>query len=504
MVSHQTRKWAILSLYVVAFFILGTRYAAPAWLLDVQSALGQSALDYRFAGWCLYGGSFYIGMICGPFIKQCVGEVSFTMAAFSSMPLSYLMIWLAINNPHTPSVSVLDYFGSLGLGFATGGCTSLSLATLGPLFGKKNMATVIGFTQFVFSIGSILSTYLLGLLSLKVYFEVMLALAVCLPIIAVSTLLLKPQPPRPDADGKEKPGPPTTAVNLPPSYLDLLTRPATVPCLLLVGSMFGFGTSLVTNLGPLCAAFGQTSPVEANIVVQTAAMGGRLCIVVVSKFYSDYIQRQENGLLADVLPNPSIVFNAIGSLAFLGSGIYILIETRHRAPTSRDLLASLGIFGFFYGSLWSGLGPMTQFIDTNPTVAPKILAMLGFGAGSFSIVYNLVIPSLLYTDGDDDVTGNPGMFFGVAVLWVASAFFSIVFALTALLKKVEDFGPFYQPRVDNSMEIESPIHRESNRDVIPPRTSPACSGKDEEERFRKMSTREYEDLRGSSRLSSFG
>lgn len=479
MVSQRIRKWSVFLLYVVAFFILGTRYAAPAWLLDVQSALGQTELGYRFAGWCLYGGSFFIGMIFGPYIKQCVGEVYFTMAAFSSLPLSYLMIWLAIKNAHSPGISVLDYIGCLGLGFATGGCTSLSLATLGPLFGKNNMATIIGTTQFVFSIGSIVSTHVLGMLSLETYFEVMMVLAACLPIVAVATLYLKPPPPKPDADAREKSGPPGSAVNVPPSYSDLLIRPVTVPCLLLVGSMFGFGTSLVTNLGPVCAAFDQTSPVEANIVVQTAAMGGRLCIVVVSKFYARYIQQQEGSRLADALPNPSILFNLLGSLAFLGSGIYILIETRHRAPTREDLLAAFGIFGFFYGSLWSGLGPMTQFIDNDPTIAPKILAMLAFCAGSFSIVYNLVIPSLLYTDGDYDVTGRPGMFFEVAVMWVVSAFSSVVFALTALLKKVEASGPFY-PRMDSSMEIESPMYRGSNRDTIPPRSSALDSGEHED------------------------
>jgi hypothetical protein len=166
-------------------------------------------------------------------------------------------------------------------------------------------------------------------------------------------------------------------------------------------------------------------------------------------------------------------------LAFLGSGIYILIETRHRAPTREDLLAAFGIFGFFYGSLWSGLGPMTQFIDNDPTIAPKILAMLAFCAGSFSIVYNLVIPSLLYTDGDYDVTGKPGMFFEVALMWVASAFLSVVFALTALLKKVEAYGPFY-PQMDSSMEIESPIYRGSNRDTIPQRSSALDSGEHED------------------------
>ena len=165
---------------------------------------------------------------------------------------------------------------------------------------------------------------------------------------------------------------------------------------------------------------------------------------------------------------------------------------------------------------------MTQFIDTTPTNAPKILAMLGFSAGSFSIIYNLVIPSLLYTDGDEDETRKPEMFFRVAVFWVSSAVFSIFCALAALLTKFNymnlprptstpaasnetELGRRTEPSVSSSIEIGSPIHRESNKDLIPPPASEDNSDEgDDEKRVRKMTIKEYENLRESYRYSSIG
>ena len=123
------RENLICALCTISFVILGTRYAAPVWLVPVQQKIGQNETLYRLAGWLLYGGSFLLGLIGTPIFRKFISFKSYFLLTFSAMPIAYFLIYFSILGYKT--VPWLEYFGCTAMGFATGGSTSVVLGILG-------------------------------------------------------------------------------------------------------------------------------------------------------------------------------------------------------------------------------------------------------------------------------------------------------------------------------------------------------------------------------------
>ena len=224
-------KYKILSLLAVVFLLLGTFQTYPIWLLPNAVILGQTEEERSLSGWLLFAGLFFVGLIGGPFIKELLSEETYTIGTFGALPVSYFLIWCSLLGEDSPGSSWIYFFGCLFTGYAIGGCSSLVVSIITPLFGPKWMAMAVAVVQMFYSYGALSATSLLGSVGSRTYFLIVTVATSVMPIIAYIVVKLRNVK--------------TSAITLDPvvvavlekdkviqPYIDLLRKPTTIPCML--------------------------------------------------------------------------------------------------------------------------------------------------------------------------------------------------------------------------------------------------------------------------------
>ena len=135
-IRHAARnKNVILCLLSFSFFLVGTFQSYPAWLLPNATILSQTEEERSLSGWLLFAGLFYFGMIGAPLMKKVFSEDVFIIGTFGALPFSYFLIWCSLQGSDNPKTSWIYYFGCLFVGYAVGGCSSIVVSIITPLFG---------------------------------------------------------------------------------------------------------------------------------------------------------------------------------------------------------------------------------------------------------------------------------------------------------------------------------------------------------------------------------
>ena len=199
------------------------------------------------------------------------------------------------------------------------------------------MPIVNGMVQAAFSIGSLCGSAVFPAVTLEDYFLGASLISLLLPLLALTIMRLKD-----DHDSLKNAEAESTAIeekreveqdDAEITTKDLIRRPQTIPIAIVIGLMFGIGTSVMTNIQPICRAFGGIDVSHTTAIVLAGQLIGRCSMVGIHYSYTLFLKT--NALWESVFPNLQMVVNLLGSLVFMIFSAYL--SSLSSTPSPADM-----------------------------------------------------------------------------------------------------------------------------------------------------------------------